>query len=752
MSEVAVGGTLLGLAGWRDAHRLELRGRLTRGGVPVAVVVRSPGGEELARADVAGSADAFIVTLDLGSLRAAPRRRWLRRPAPTGPAAVLVVVESDGQVHELPWESRPRGAASRRLTWSGVQDSTGIALRWDDDGGLSVHPQECHAVLHDVRVDGDHLVLEVSGTYEALGVGGLDGSGPSLLDADDRGAVRVSTADVGPGPATLWARRRGGWIPVTWTDGTARGAATSGGLRLDAVRDGRVRLRVEAAVLADAVDVLDDPAGDRAVVVAGRSVGQVERPQEVWLVGPHRRFPAPVAWDGDRFSFRLPMAVTGWYAEPSTPPSGRYDLAWDAAGTQSLKTTPCGLPEAPVRGGGDRWSASVQVTASNRVVVEVESPLRPEERGPVRQRALHEQYLSTTTAPRRIAYFECYNGTSATDAARAIHDELRRRGSDLELVWGLHDWSVPVPEGGRGVIRFSREWWDVVGTAAYQTYDAAVPAQIERRPGQTILQTWHGTPFKRLGSDRAVVRAEQARYQVRWEQAIACWDVLLSQNPWSTEVFRRAWGFQGPILELGYPRNDVLAVAGAEEEAAARVRLGIGPETLVVLYAPTVRDGDRVMPMLLDVERVAAALGPDVAVLVRGHMLTRRWAWSGRSPSVVDVTDYPEINDLFLAADVTITDYSSIMFDFSVTSKPLIFFAPDLEDYRDRRRGTYFDLAEKGPGPVVSTTDEVVDALADLPSVRARYAERYADWQATYNPRDDGHAAARVVDAVFGGG
>jgi len=118
----------------------------------------------------------------------------------------------------------------------------------------------------------------------------------------------------------------------------------------------------------------------------------------------------------------------------------------------------------------------------------------------------------------------------------------------------------------------------------------------------------------------------------------------------------------------------------------------------------------------------------------------------------VDVTDYPEINDLFLAADVTITDYSSIMFDFSVTSKPLIFFAPDLEDYRDRRRGTYFDLAEKGPGPVVSTTDEVVDALADLPSVRARYAERYADWQATYNPRDDGHAAARVVDAVFGGG
>ncbi|WP_167006188.1 CDP-glycerol glycerophosphotransferase family protein [Mumia sp. ZJ430] len=750
MSEVAFGGALLGRASWSGLHALELRGRLTRGGVPVAVAVKGPHGDDVFRADVTGSADAFVATLDLTALNPVPRR-WWRRPALDGPAQVLVVVEAGGRRHELPWEARPRGAASRRLSWSGAQGGLGIRLRWDDEAGLIVQSESCGAVLREVRVDGDALVLDVEGTYDALGVGGLEGAGPTRIAVRD-GAGQVSATDVPDGSSPLWARRRRTWEPVTWAVGHPVTGATAHGLRLDAMRDGRVRLSAQPAMLADAVEVTGGGSSGCAVVVRGRSVGQVERPSEMWMIGPHRRFSASISWDGDRFSVRLPLEVTGWYGEPSTPPSGRYDLAFDQEGERLLKTTPYGLPDAPVRGVCDRWSAAVQVTTANRVTVEVESPLRLDERAPALQRALHDQYRATSPSPLRIAYFECYSGSSATDAARAIHDELRRRGSDLELVWGLQDWSVPVPEGGRGVVRFSREWWDVVSTASYQTYDAAVPAQLERRPGQTILQTWHGTPFKRLGSDRGVVRANQPRYQEAWERAISRWDVLLSQNPWSTEVFRRAWNFEGPILELGYPRNDVLALASDDDEAVARVRLGLNRDDLVVLYAPTVRDGDRVMPMLLDVERVAAALGPGVTVLVRGHMLTRRWAWAGTSRSIVDVTDYPEINDLFLAADATITDYSSIMFDFSVTGKSLVFFAPDLEDYRDRRRGTYFDLAERGPGPVASTTEEVVAALADLESVRARYAERYAAWRTTYNPRDDGHAAARVVDAVFDGG
>jgi CDP-glycerol glycerophosphotransferase len=110
---------------------------------------------------------------------------------------------------------------------------------------------------------------------------------------------------------------------------------------------------------------------------------------------------------------------------------------------------------------------------------------------------------------------------------------------------------------------------------------------------------------------------------------------------------------------------------------------------------------------------------------------------------VLDVTSYPDISDLFLIADALVTDYSSVMFDFSVTGKPLYFFTPDLEHYRDELRGFYFDLLADAPGPVLSDPAELVRAI--LEPHQAAWADRYAAWQARFNPRDDGNAGDRVV-------
>jgi CDP-glycerol glycerophosphotransferase (TagB/SpsB family) len=128
-----------------------------------------------------------------------------------------------------------------------------------------------------------------------------------------------------------------------------------------------------------------------------------------------------------------------------------------------------------------------------------------------------------------------------------------------------------------------------------------------------------------------------------------------------------------------------------------------------------------------------------------------RWRHRPQGQSVVEVTTYPEINDLFAVADVAITDYSSIMFDYSVTGKPMLFFVPDLDDYRERRRGVYFDLGESAPGPLLATTEEVAEALRGLdPAAYARaHGEKYAAWRARFNPHDDGEAAARVVDEIY---
>ena len=222
------------------------------------------------------------------------------------------------------------------------------------------------------------------------------------------------------------------------------------------------------------------------------------------------------------------------------------------------------------------------------------------------------------------------------------------------------------------------------------------------------------------------------------------WDVLLAQNAYSERILRKAYAFFGrPIWVDGYPRNDTLI---SEDPAAIRRSLGIGAEERVLLYAPTWRDDRTEMVDFIDPELLARQA--NAVVLVRGHSRTLEQGRDRDGARVIDVTGYPETARLLLAADALITDYSSVMFDFSVTGKPMYFLVPDLDHYRGQLRGFYFDLAERAPGPLVRTQQELTAALEDA-GHEAAFAERYAAWRRQFNPRDDGHAAQRVVDRIL---
>ena len=216
------------------------------------------------------------------------------------------------------------------------------------------------------------------------------------------------------------------------------------------------------------------------------------------------------------------------------------------------------------------------------------------------------------------------------------------------------------------------------------------------------------------------------------------WDVLLAQNPYGARILSKAYAFFGrPVWVEGYPRNDRLA---SGDDGATRRALGIGEGERVLLYAPTWRD-DR-SEMVDYVDPITLAEQADAVVLVRGHSRTLVPGRSASGPRVIDVTGYADVSRLMLAADALITDYSSVMFDFSITGKPMYFLVPDLEDYRGRLRGFYFDLVARAPGAVVRSQDELVTALDEDAS---QHAEKYAAWRAVFNARDDGRAAERVV-------
>jgi CDP-glycerol glycerophosphotransferase len=276
----------------------------------------------------------------------------------------------------------------------------------------------------------------------------------------------------------------------------------------------------------------------------------------------------------------------------------------------------------------------------------------------------------------------------------------------------------------------------------------------DKQPDTTYLQTWHGTPLKRIHHDVALVRPG---YLDAPDRDVARWDALLSPNPPSTDRLRGAFRYRGPVWETGYPRNDVLSSPDRDAvRARVRARLGIPDGTTAVLYAPTWRDdlvldgaGGRDFDLALDLADVTERLGGDHVVLVRLHNIVAGRLDLEPGAPVLDVSAEPDVAELYLAADVLVTDYSSVLFDFAVTGKPVLLFTYDLERYRDHLRGFYVDLAEIAPGPLLETSKELVDALLDLDAVVAEHAEAAARFRDTYCSLEDGHAADRVLDLLL---
>jgi CDP-glycerol glycerophosphotransferase len=355
--------------------------------------------------------------------------------------------------------------------------------------------------------------------------------------------------------------------------------------------------------------------------------------------------------------------------------------------------------------------------------------------------------------------FVSWKGKQCCDNPLGIAEELRRRGDDREHIWAVRDWSVPAPKGARAVLTGTEEYFEALARSRYLIANDDMPATYVRRDGQVYVQTWHGTPLKRIGFDITQPQfISGTSYFDQLAQDVAKWDLLLSPNPFSTPIMRRAFRFGGEICESGYPRNDVLRSPDSDRLAAeVRRRLGLPDGKRVVLYAPTWRDnqyyasGRYRFDFRLDLERAWQELGDDHVILIRGHHHMADDVPPGARPGfAINVTGYPDISELFLISDVLITDYSSVMFDFAPTGRPIVFFTYDLELYRDNLRGFYFDFEAEAPGPLLATTEEVLAAIRDTDGVPTQYRTAYDAFVAKFCPLDDGKAGARACDRIFG--
>jgi CDP-glycerol glycerophosphotransferase len=352
-----------------------------------------------------------------------------------------------------------------------------------------------------------------------------------------------------------------------------------------------------------------------------------------------------------------------------------------------------------------------------------------------------------------------------SDSPRAIFECLRER-NDLHHTW-LQDpgHAAAFPEGVDVVSVSDPGVRDVLESADLLVANTHTEFDWDKPAGTTYLQTWHGTPLKRIHYDVLLVPPGRLDYL---DEDVARWDVLLSPNAVSTPRLRKAFGYDGPVWETGYPRNDLLVGPLADSvRSQVRAELGIDEDETAVLYAPTWRDDEKYredvpdIPLRLQlgalVERLDAA-GSDVPdrngstprhrLLARTHNMVSDRSRAEVAPGVLDVSYFRDVRDLYLAADVLVTDYSSVMFDFALTGKPMVFYAYDLDRYRDEIRGFYFDLFPDAPGPVATTEDELVDELVSLEANQDRYAARYRAFRHTYGHLEDGHATDRVLQRL----
>ncbi|MEU7199954.1 bifunctional glycosyltransferase family 2 protein/CDP-glycerol:glycerophosphate glycerophosphotransferase [Streptomyces sp. NPDC045470] len=392
---------------------------------------------------------------------------------------------------------------------------------------------------------------------------------------------------------------------------------------------------------------------------------------------------------------------------------------------------------------------------------EVAKELR--DRGEAAARSAFRRYYGLrlhTPLDADLVLYGARGNRAVTGNPYAVDRKAREIAPQLHGVWAVHQDAVDaVPAGADHVTVGSRRYWELLARAAYLVTDGDFPGAAGR-PGQICLQTHQGTPLKATGLDshrylgttagpgpgRALEHADQ-------------WDYCLSANQHSSEIWERAYPSSYETLATGFPRNDRYATATAADVRAVRAALGVRPGATAVLYAPTHRDRrDGAVPPL-DVARLAAALGPRFQLLVRAHPYSgpHQGADPGTAAlqeagAVLDVSGHPHIEDLCLAADALLCDFSSVLFDYANLDRPIVVHTADWDAFR-LTRGVYVDLLSGRPGdtPGVLAADEADIAGAfhsgrwDGPaaaSLRAAFRERFCQY-------DDGLAAERVVRRVL---
>lgn len=346
-------------------------------------------------------------------------------------------------------------------------------------------------------------------------------------------------------------------------------------------------------------------------------------------------------------------------------------------------------------------------------------------------------------------FYESFWGQKAACNPAALYEELQKY-DNLKHVWGMQR-KQKNTKNTKYVKRGSFKYFWHLASAKVVICNTNLPDSYVRRNGSITLQTYHGTPLKFMGLDIRRKRPKELNW-IKFANRSRQWEYAISSNEYSTRVWNRSNPYSYKFLEFGYPRNDIFFNSSHDVKDAIKKRLNIPSNKKVVLYAPTFRDyhkGKRQNETnkLFDAAAVAKALGDEYILLMKNHYFKKSFDVN-QQHNIIDCSNYDNTNEILLITDILITDYSSIMFDFACLKRPIIIYAPDINEYKEKR-GTYFELELFSPGLFTKNFNDLCNALDDKSFLHEIYQERINNFNKRFCKFDNGNATKKTVEFIM---
>ncbi|MEY8349276.1 CDP-glycerol glycerophosphotransferase family protein [Bacillus cereus] len=358
-----------------------------------------------------------------------------------------------------------------------------------------------------------------------------------------------------------------------------------------------------------------------------------------------------------------------------------------------------------------------------------------------------------------MVFFESFLGKNYSGNPKYIYEEMIKNEEfkKYKFVWS-YSGQRPQDIPGNPIIvdRDTDEYYKYLAKAKYWVSNIIFPVH-RKRPGNVYLQTWHGTPLKKLGFDIDIEGPETLARENFYIES-RNWDYLISANPYSSEIFKRAFKFNKKVLEGGYPANDIFYKKNLEDQVnKIKEKLNIPSHKKVILYAPTWRDNEATnswehsFELKFSLDEFYKKFKDEYVLILRMHHLVADALQikDEYKSTVLELSKYNDIQELYTISDILVTDYSSVFFDYANSRKPMLFFGYDFEEYKDEIRGFYLDMEKDLPGPVIQTGPELLKAIENIDLISDEYKERYDEFYEKFCGLEDGKAAQRVITEVF---